>query len=89
MAGGTAIATFRNRSIERGLESSPGRAAPLSGYRRAGADSARAGRKGPKTLWSVKTNGLWVVLTLQQSMKGVAVEVEMCDLELLGNLNCE
>jgi transcription antitermination factor NusG len=35
-----------------------------------------------------KTNGLRVVLTLQQIMKSVAVEVEECDLELLGHSLC-
>jgi hypothetical protein len=35
-----------------------------------------------------KTNGLRVILTLQQIMKSVAVEVEECDLELLGNSLC-
>jgi transcription antitermination factor NusG len=36
-----------------------------------------------------RNNGLRVVLTLQQIMKSVAVEVEERDLELLGNSNCE
>jgi transcription antitermination factor NusG len=36
-----------------------------------------------------RNNGLRVVLTLQQIMKSVAVEVEECDLELLGNPNDE
>jgi transcription antitermination factor NusG len=36
-----------------------------------------------------RNNGLRVVLTLQQIMKSVAVEVEECDLELLGNSNFE
>jgi transcription antitermination factor NusG len=35
-----------------------------------------------------KNNGLRVILTLQQIMKSVAVEVEECDLELLGNSLC-
>jgi transcription antitermination factor NusG len=35
-----------------------------------------------------KTNGLRVILTLQQIMKSVAVEVEECDLELLENSLC-
>ena len=35
-----------------------------------------------------KNNGLRVVLTLQQIMKSVAVEVEECDLELLGDSLC-
>lgn len=35
-----------------------------------------------------KNNGLRVVLTLQQIMKSVAVEVEECDLELLGSSLC-
>jgi transcription antitermination factor NusG len=33
-----------------------------------------------------QANGLRLVLTVQQIMKSVAVEVEECDLELLGNL---
>ncbi len=35
-----------------------------------------------------KNNGLRVVLTLQQIMKSVAVEVEECDLELIGSSLC-
>lgn len=35
-----------------------------------------------------KSNGLRVILTLQQIMKSVAVEVEECDLELLGSSLC-
>ena len=35
-----------------------------------------------------KANGLRVILTLQQTMKSVAVEVEECELELLGNSIC-
>jgi transcription antitermination factor NusG len=35
-----------------------------------------------------KNNGLRVVLTLQQIMKSVAVEIEECDLELLGESPC-
>jgi hypothetical protein len=35
-----------------------------------------------------KGNGLRVILTLLQIMKGVAVEVEERDLELLGNSLC-
>lgn len=32
-----------------------------------------------------KSNGMRVILTLQQIMKSVAVEVEECDLQMLGN----
>jgi transcription antitermination factor NusG len=35
-----------------------------------------------------KNNGLQVILTLQQIMKSIAVQVEECDLELLGNSLC-